>query len=210
MFSRSLLKYKPLIKSLTTHNFTAYPRLYVTRQKIIDNIMFKNLFTTENLTLKGYSSKKNPIPEGATIPDDDIFSLENLFNIHIPENRQLLIYKTSSGISTNITCNSCSIDTIKNKVAIKEYFDKLLLLLDVDRIDQHQWMLQESLCSECDSDFIVTQNTDQGYVVVKLTNKILQVSVNVFSFQKYDPVVISKFTADFFGSKDYHFIVNHH
>ena len=91
--------------------------------------------------------------------------------------------------------------------SITEYFERLCVLIDMQREDLHFWD-DEGIPEEDKQTSPHTQGTSAvqfiltSSIVIHTLDQLRAVYINIFSCKGYDPIVAEKFSAEWFGAKE--------
>jgi len=111
------------------------------------------------------------------------------------------------GIELILDLHGCDVSKFTRE-SITEYFERLCVLIDMQREDLHFWDdigvpeedKQTSPHTQGTSavQFILTSS-----IVIHTLDQLRAVYINMFSCKAYDPKVAEQFTAEWFGASDY-------
>jgi S-adenosylmethionine/arginine decarboxylase-like enzyme len=114
--------------------------------------------------------------------------------------------KDQYGIELILDLHGC--DAAKfTRPSITEYFEKLCVLIDMQREDLHFWD-DVGLSEEDKQTSPHTQGTSAvqfiltSSIVIHTLDQLQAVYINIFSCKVYDPKVAEKFSVEWFGATD--------
>jgi S-adenosylmethionine/arginine decarboxylase-like enzyme len=110
------------------------------------------------------------------------------------------------GIELVLDLHGC--DATKfTRPSITEYFERLCVLIDMQREDLHFWD-DEGLAEEDKQTSPHTQGTSAvqfiltSSIVIHTLDQLQAVYINIFSCKEYDPKVAEKFSVEWFGATE--------
>jgi len=95
-----------------------------------------------------------------------------------------------------------------NRSSISEYFERLCVLIDMQREDLHFWD-DEGLSEEDKQTSPHTQGTSAvqfiltSSIVIHALDQLKAVYINIFSCKEYDPKVAEKFSVEWFSATEF-------
>ena len=110
------------------------------------------------------------------------------------------------GIELILDLHGCD-ETKFTRPSITEYFERLCVLIDMQREDLHFWD-DEGLAEEDKQTSPHTQGTSAvqfiltSSIVIHTLDQLQAVYINIFSCKKYDPKVAEKFSVEWFGATE--------
>jgi S-adenosylmethionine/arginine decarboxylase-like enzyme len=110
------------------------------------------------------------------------------------------------GIELILDLHGCD-ETKFNRESITEYFERLCVLIDMQREDLHFWD-DEGLSEEDKQTSPHTQGTSAvqfiltSSIVIHTLDQLKAVYINIFSCKEYDPKVAEAFSVEWFGATD--------
>jgi S-adenosylmethionine/arginine decarboxylase-like enzyme len=110
------------------------------------------------------------------------------------------------GIELVLDLNGCD-ETKFTRPSITEYFERLCVLIDMQREDLHFWD-DEGLAEEDKQTSPHTQGTSAvqfiltSSIVIHTLDQLQAVYINIFSCKEYDPKVAEKFSVEWFGATE--------
>jgi S-adenosylmethionine/arginine decarboxylase-like enzyme len=110
------------------------------------------------------------------------------------------------GIELVLDLHGCD-ETKFTRPSITEYFERLCVLIDMQREDLHFWD-DEGLAEEDKQTFPHTQGTSAvqfiltSSIVIHTLDQLQAVYINIFSCKEYDPKVAEKFSVEWFGATE--------
>ena len=108
------------------------------------------------------------------------------------------------GVELILDLHGCDASTF-NRPSIRDYFEQLCALIDMQRCELHFWD-DEGLPEEQRQTSPHTQGTSAvqfiltSSIVIHTLDQLGAVYVNMFSCKDFDPAVAEKFTRDWFGA----------
>ena len=110
------------------------------------------------------------------------------------------------GVELVLDLHGCDASTF-NRASIRDYFERLCELIDMQRCELHFWD-DEGLPEEERQTSPHTQGTSAvqfiltSSIVIHTLDQLGAVYVNIFSCKDFDPKVTEKFTIDWFGARE--------
>lgn len=110
------------------------------------------------------------------------------------------------GIELILDLHDCD-ETKFTRPSITEYFERLCVLIDMQREDLHFWD-DEGLSEEDRQTSPHTQGTSAvqfiltSSIVIHTLDQLKAVYINIFSCKEYDPKVAEKFSVEWFGATE--------
>jgi S-adenosylmethionine/arginine decarboxylase-like enzyme len=110
------------------------------------------------------------------------------------------------GIELILDLHDCD-ETKFTRPSITEYFERLCVLIDMQREDLHFWD-DEGLSEEDKQTSPHTQGTSAvqfiltSSIVIHTLEQLKAVYINIFSCKEYDPKVAEKFSTEWFGATE--------
>jgi S-adenosylmethionine/arginine decarboxylase-like enzyme len=111
------------------------------------------------------------------------------------------------GIELILDLHGCDASTFTRE-SITEYFERLCVLIDMQREDLHFWD-DVGLSEEDKQTSPHTQGTSAvqfiltSSIVIHTLDQLRAVYINMFSCKVFDPKVAEQFTAEWFGATDH-------
>ena len=110
------------------------------------------------------------------------------------------------GIELILDLHGCDASKF-TRASITEYFEKLCVLIDMQREDLHFWD-DVGLCEEDKQISPHTQGTSAvqfiltSSIVIHALDQLKAIYINIFSCKVYDPKIAEKFTVEWFSASD--------
>lgn len=173
----------------------------------VPRIFSGSMDTTE--TKNNYTS---PVSGMISIPSRSTGSLIN--RIHHPYSRAIgpsmnakeeYEKNRSWGMLTSIDAYGCDAELIRSEEDLRRYVIELCSLIDMKRYGET--IIEYFGANQEVEGFSVVQLIETSCVTMHCANSTNVVYTDIFSCKSYDPVVAAKFTAEFFGAKEWDYNV---